>query len=185
MSAEERRHEVLRAAAAAFAEGGYQGTTTEDVARRAGISQPYIFRLFGSKKELFLAVVEACFQRTVETFQRAARGLSGEGALEAMGVAYADLIRDPVSLLVEMHAFTAAVFDVEVRRTAQRGMRAVWETAADASGLGGDIVRAWLATGMLCNVVAALGLESLDEAWAQQAMPFERGGKCPVMPSQL
>ena len=70
MSAEERREEVLRAAAVAFADGGYQGTTTQDVADRAGISQPYIFRLFSSKKELFLAVVEDCFKRTDRTFAK-------------------------------------------------------------------------------------------------------------------
>jgi AcrR family transcriptional regulator len=171
MSADERRQEVLRAAAAAFAEGGYRGTTTEDIARRAGISQPYIFRLFGSKKELFIAVVEACWDRTVSTFQQAAEGLAGEEALFAMGIAYAELISDPVSLLVEMHAFTAAVHEPDVRRAAQRGMRRVWETAAAASGLGADALRGWLATGMLCNVVAALGLEALDEPWARLAVP--------------
>jgi AcrR family transcriptional regulator len=171
MSADERRHEVLRAAAAAFADGGYKGTTTEDVARLAGISQPYVFRLFSSKKELFIAVVEDCFERTVRAFKEAAEGLSGDKALQAMGEAYGQLIRDPVSLLVQMHAFTAAAHDPEVRATAQRGMRLVWDTATEASGLGPDAVRAWLAIGMLCNVTAALRLEELDEPWAKQAVP--------------
>jgi AcrR family transcriptional regulator len=168
MSADERRGEVLQAAAVAFAEGGYRGTRTEDVARRAGISQPYIFRLFGSKQELFIAVVEACFQRTIVTFEKAAEGLSGEEALKAMGAAYQELVRDPVGLLVEMHAFTAAVHDPEVRRTAQRGLRGVWEVAAKASGLDGEALRPWLAAGMLLNVTAALGLDHLDEPWAQE-----------------
>ena len=75
MSAEERREEVLRAAAVAFADGGYQGTTTQDVAERAGISQPYIFRLFSSKKELFVAVVEDCFRRTDRNLREGGRGL--------------------------------------------------------------------------------------------------------------
>src|ERR1039458_9203640 len=100
MSAEERRDEVLRAAAVAFAHGGYEGTTTQDVAKRAGISQPYIFRLFGSKKELFIAVVQDCYRRTARTFQKAAEGLSGPDALMAMGVAYQKLIQDHVTLLV-------------------------------------------------------------------------------------
>lgn len=171
MSADERRDEVLAAAAAAFAEGGYRGTTTEDVAQRAGISQPYIFRLFGSKKQLFIAVVEACWERTLGTFKKAAEGLSGEEALMAMGLAYAELISDPVSLLVQMHAFTASAYEPDVRRAAQRGMRLVWETAEEASGLGADALRAWLATGMLCNVMAALGVAELDEPWARQALP--------------
>lgn len=177
MSAEERREQVLRAAAVAFAEGGYQGTTTQDVAERAGISQPYIFRLFSSKKELFMEVVEQCFRRTVETFSKVADGLSGEEALHAMGMAYIELIRDPVNLLVEMHGLTAAASDPEIRLVAQRGMRKVWETAAETSGAGVDAVRAWLAAGMLCNVIAALGLEELDEPWANEVVPSEKPGK--------
>jgi AcrR family transcriptional regulator len=173
MSAEDRRQEVLRAAAAAFADGGYQGTTTQDVAERAGISQPYIFRLFSSKKELFLAVVEDCFKRTDATFVKAAEGLSGAEALHAMGMAYTELIRDPVNLLVQMHCFTAAAGDPEIRLVAQRGMRKVWETAAGASGASDEELRKWVAMGMLCNMVAALGIEELDEPWAQQMVPNE------------
>ncbi len=177
MSAEERREEVLRAAAVAFADGGYQGTTTQDVAERAGISQPYIFRLFSSKKELFLAVVEDCFKRTDRTFARAAEGLSGDEALYAMGMAYIELIRDPVNLLVQMHCFTAAAGDPEIRLVAQRGMRKVWETAASASGASDEALRGWLAMGMLCNMVAALGIEELDEPWANQMVPSEKAGR--------
>jgi AcrR family transcriptional regulator len=168
MSAEERREEVLRAAAAAFAEGGYQGTTTQDVAERAGISQPYIFRLFSSKKELFVAVVEECFKKTAATFAKAAEGWTGDEALLAMGKAYTDLIRDPVNLLVVMHGLTAAANDPEIRAVAQRGMRTVWEIGAAASGAAGEDLRAWLARGMLCNMIAALGLDELDEPWAKE-----------------
>jgi AcrR family transcriptional regulator len=171
MSAEERRSAVLRAGSKAFAAGGYEATTTEDVARLAGISQPYIFRLFGSKKELFLAVMEGCFARTVETFEKAAAGLSGEAALEEMGHAYVELISDPTVLLVQMHAFTAAANDPDIRRAAQRGMRQVWQTGLEASGLDPQHVQGWLATGMLLNVAAALGLRDLDEPWARELLP--------------
>jgi AcrR family transcriptional regulator len=176
MSAEERREDVLRAAAAAFANGGYQGTTTQDVAERAGISQPYIFRLFSSKKELFLAVVEDCFKRTERTFAKAAEGLSGDEALHAMGMAYIELIRDPVNLLVQMHCFTAAAGDPDIRLVAQCGMRKVWETASRASGASDEALRTWIAMGMLCNMVAALGIEQLDEPWAKQIDPSEKPG---------
>jgi len=177
MSAEERREEVLRAAAIAFADGGYQGTTTQDVAERAGISQPYIFRLFSSKKELFLAVVEECFRRTRESFAKAAEGFSGDEALHAMGKAYIELVRDPVNLLIQMHCFTAAASDPDIRAVAQRGMRNVWETAATASGASDEALRSWLAMGMLCNMVAALGIEQVDEPWANQMVPSEKAGK--------
>jgi AcrR family transcriptional regulator len=176
MSADERREEVLRAAAAAFADGGYRGTTTQDVAERAGISQPYIFRLFSSKKDLFLAVVEDCFKRTDGTFVKAAEGLSGDEALHAMGMAYIELIRDPVNLLVQMQCFTAAAGDPDIRLVAQRGMRKVWETAARASGASDEALRNWLAMGMLCNIVAALGIEELADPWAKQIVPSEKTG---------
>lgn len=166
MNAGERRSAVLNAAAAAFAEAGYEGTSTEDVARRAGISQPYVFRLFGSKHELFVAVVEQCFERTYTRFREAAEAAPPELALDAMGLAYMELVQDPVALLLQMHAFTVAVNDPVVRAVAQRGMRRVWQLAATKSGAPVIELRSWLATGMLCNMVAALGLDKLDEPWA-------------------
>src|SRR5438552_10248091 len=86
-----RRDDVLDAAMIEFAERGYEGTSTEDIAHRAGISQPYLFRLFGTKKELFKASVARCFRETLELFQRAAEGERGEEALTAMGQAYGNV----------------------------------------------------------------------------------------------
>src|SRR5215468_12558489 len=85
---EERREDILDAALIEFADKGIHGASTEDVAKRAGISQPYVFRLFGTKRELFKAVEARCFRQTLEIFQRAAEGLRGEEALHAMGNAY-------------------------------------------------------------------------------------------------
>src|ERR1700693_6352912 len=87
---EARREEILDAALEEFAQRGYHGASTEDIARQAGISQPYVFRLFGTQKELFTAVVNRCFRETLEMFQRAAEGLRGAPALEAMGAAYVE-----------------------------------------------------------------------------------------------
>src|SRR5579862_8664916 len=100
---DERREEMLDAALVVFAEQGYHGASTEDVARRAGISQPYVFRLFGTKKELFRAVVARCFRETLEMFQRAAEGKRGEEALHAMGAAYVErLTSDGMRLQLQM-----------------------------------------------------------------------------------
>src|SRR6266508_5690969 len=90
MPATERREMVLEAAVAEFAAHGLAGTSTEDIAREAGISQPYLFRLFGTKKELFKATISRCFRETLEVFQRAAEGKRGEEALKAMGDAYVE-----------------------------------------------------------------------------------------------
>ena len=168
MSAEDRRVAVLEAATAAFAGGGYEATSTEEVARRAGISQPYVFRLFGSKKDLFLEVIEACFRRTANSFDAASRGLTGDDALAAMGHAYAELISDPAQLRLQMHAFTAATDDPDIRAVTQAGLKAVWDIARLRSGADADRMRAFFATGMLCNVIAAVGLDTLTEPWARE-----------------
>src|ERR1700722_7194146 len=105
---EVRREEILDAALQEFAERGLHGASTEEIARRAGISQPYVFRLFGTKKELFKAVITRCFRETLEMFQRSAEGLRGSEALEAIGKAYVELVAsDPVRLQAQLQAYAA------------------------------------------------------------------------------
>src|ERR671939_1375315 len=95
-TAEERREEILVVALEEFGEHGLDGTSTDTIARKAGISQPYLFRLFGTKKELFAATIARCFDETLEMFRRAAEGLRGEEALHAIGEAYvASITEDP------------------------------------------------------------------------------------------
>src|SRR5260221_13575640 len=94
MTADERRESVLEAALIEFAARGLEGTSTEHVAHRAGISQPYLFRLFPTKKALFLALAERSFQREAEAFTAAAADRVGEVALDAVGPAYAGLVGD-------------------------------------------------------------------------------------------
>src|ERR1700749_5272251 len=118
---EERREEILDAALEEFAERAREGSSTEDIARRAGISQPYVFRLFGTKKELFRAVVARCFRETLEMFQRSAEGLRGTEALDAIGNAYiSELSVDSIKLRGQMQAY-AAGDDPELRETVRQG----------------------------------------------------------------
>src|SRR6201986_1987711 len=102
MPAAERREMVLEAAVPEFAAHGLAGTSTEDVARRAGISQPYLFRLFPTKKALFLALVERCFRRVEGAFTAAAGDLTGEDALTAVAEEYERLLDDRTLLLLQM-----------------------------------------------------------------------------------
>src|SRR5438552_5106754 len=107
-TAAERRDEILDAALIEFARAGLAGTSTEDIARRAGISQPYLFRLFGTKKELFKATASRCFREMLEMFQRAAEGHRGEEALHAIGEAYMEvLLTDRTRLRAQMQAYSA------------------------------------------------------------------------------
>jgi AcrR family transcriptional regulator len=164
MSAEERRELVLEAAVAEFALGGLAGTSTEDVARRAGISQPYLFRLFPTKKGLFLALVERCYQRIEEAFIAAAGDKTGEAALEAMGDEYERLLENRTLLLLQMHAYAASE-DPEIRAATRAGFKRLWTLVERLSGLPFDRVVQFFAMGMLINVAAAMDLPAVDERW--------------------
>jgi AcrR family transcriptional regulator len=164
-----RREEILDAAMLEFAERGFHGASTEDIARRAGISQPYVFRLFGTKKELFRAVVARCFRETLEMFQRAAEGLRGGEALEAMGQAYVNqLATDSVRLRAQMQAY-AACDDPDIREVVRQGYGDLVAYAKRVSGLPSEHVARFFANGMLLNVFASMGQfgEGADE-WARE-----------------
>src|SRR5712692_1146352 len=168
-SAEERREEILRAAMAEFAERGLHGASTEEIAKRAGISQPYVFRLFGSKRDLYKASVARCFRETLETFQRAAEGKRGEAALEAMGQAYQELLTDRARLQAQLQAY-AACDDPEICEVVRNGYGDIFAYVERASGLPPEDVSRFFATGMLLNVVAAMDLQSSDEPWAKRLL---------------
>ncbi|MGI8421395.1 MAG: TetR/AcrR family transcriptional regulator [Gaiellaceae bacterium] len=165
MTADERREEILDAALHEFAGGGLYGTTTDDIARRAGISQPYLFRLFGTKKELFIATVERCFEDTLSAFRQAAGGAVGEPVLHAMGQAYVEKLADPRMLRCQMHAY-AACNDPDVCRVVRLGFGRLVEFAEQASGLDDEHVSRFFGGGMLLNVVASMDLLHADEEWA-------------------
>ena len=107
-SAEERREDVLQAAMIEFAKGGPDGTSTEAIARRAGISQPYLFRLYPTKRALFVAAVERCFAEVAAVFRQAAEGLTGLEAKHAMGEAYNVLLQNNRTFLgMQLQAYAA------------------------------------------------------------------------------
>ena len=168
-SADERREEILEAALAEFAERGLHGASTEEIAKRAGISQPYIFRLFGSKKELYKASVARCFRETLETFQKAAEGKRGEEALEAMGQAYQELLSDRNRLRGQMQAY-AACDDPELCEVVRDGYGDIFAYVERVSGLPPDRVSHFFAVGMLINVIASMNLHESAEPWAQRLL---------------
>jgi len=166
MTAAERREEVLTAAVAAFATRGMDGTSTEDVARAAGISQPYLFRLFPTKKALFLALVDRCFQQVAATFEEAAADRVGDDALEAMGDAYERLLQDRTLLLLQMQAY-AACGDPDIRAATRTGYKELWTLVERLTGLPYERIVTFFAMGMLMNVAAAMDLPTVGERWTQ------------------
>ena len=166
MTAAERREAVLTAAVAQFAARGMDGTSTEHVAAAAGISQPYLFRLFPTKKALFLALVDRCFQQVATTFEAAAADRVGEDALEAMGDAYHQLLKDRTLLLLQMQAY-AACDDPDIRAATRTGYKEVWTLVERLTGLPYERIVMFFAMGMLMNVAAAMDLPAVDERWAR------------------
>jgi AcrR family transcriptional regulator len=171
-TAEERREQVLDAALEVFAEHGLSGASTDEIARKAGISQPYLFRLFHTKKELFIASTERCFSETLETFQRAAEGKSGDEALKAMGEAYAELIRsNPNRLRGQMQTY-AACDDPQICAVARTGYGELVDFVQRVSGVSNERLSEFFARGMLINVVASMDLLDADESWARKLLEF-------------
>ena len=166
-TAEARREEILDAAMEEFALRGLEGGSTEAIARLAGISQPYVFRLFGTKKELFKASVARCLRETLEIFQRAAEGKRGEEALQAIGDAYTELLSDRIRLQAQLQAY-AACTDPEVCEVVRAGYGDLVTYVERVSGVGPEEISRFFAAGMLLNVVAALDLEHSGEEWAQR-----------------
>ena len=153
-SADQRREELTEIALRHFAEGGYHGTSTEAIAREAGISQPYLFRLFRTKKELFLACSDACYARVGQVFSDAVAA-DPENPLQAMGHAYeTQLLPDRHALLFQMRAY--AVADPEIRAYVRAKFERLRQAVADLAGVAPADTWSFFGDGMLFNVVAML-----------------------------
>lgn len=169
-TAEERRETVLRTAIGAFAARGYFGTTTTEVAKAAGISQAYVYRLFPSKEALFVAVVEHCFVRVRGSLERGAaeaRESSPDVVLQSMGDAYAKLITDNDLMLVQLHAQAAAVSEPAVREAVRQGYARLVEYVRGASGAAEPQIQGFFATGMLCHLLVSMGADEVDAPWTR------------------
>jgi AcrR family transcriptional regulator len=166
MSGLERRSQVLEIAAGEFANHGLYGASIEAIAHEAGITQAYVFRMFGTKKALFLELVGAAFDRFSDGMSHAARGAQGLSALALMGAQYYELLANRTTLLLQLQGF-AACGDSEVRDLVRGRLARMWDTVADTSGLDPVTVKSFLAFGMLLNNVAALDVDEMDEPWAK------------------
>ena len=170
MTGQERREQILAIAEREFAVAGLSGASTETIARRAGITQAYVFRLFGTKKQLFLQCVDAAFERMAVAMLAAAGGTTGIDALTAMGAKYNAMLADRTTLLLQLQGTAAAAAgDGEVRDAVRVSFGRLWQAVADSARLDPVTVKAFLAFGMLLNTNAALDLPEVDEQWARQA----------------
>ena len=172
LSADERRVEVVEAAVKAFASSGLHGTSTEEIARLAGVSQPYLFRLFGTKRDLFLAALERMFSRLEAEFNDAADRppvnvpSDYSPVLASIGLRYGALLRDHSLLRLQLHGF-AACDDPEIRAFVSRRFSDLITLVSARSGVPGTDLREFFAQGMLMNVAAAMQLDDSALAWGE------------------
>ncbi len=168
-TAQERRQQVLRAATTVFAGSGYFATTIADVAEATGISQGYVMRLFGTKLELFVSVVDQCNARVAAALEEAADQVAGgtpETVLEAMNDAYADLVADRSLIMIQVHA--QSVTDIpEIRDAVRRGLARLVDSVKVRSRADDALVQRTVAFGMLCQLIVAVDLDEVDLPWAQ------------------
>jgi AcrR family transcriptional regulator len=170
-TADERRETIAKIAFEEFAARGLHGTPTSEIARKAGISHAYLFRLFPTKTELFIAATEGCFDRTLAAFKKAAEGMEpGEDCLQAMGLAYVELLSDRSILLSQMQAY-AACDDPDIRAAVQKRFGELVKFVASKSGAEPERVQQFFAFGMLLNVAAAMNLPELNEPWVADVLP--------------
>jgi AcrR family transcriptional regulator len=176
-TAEERRDAIVVAALHEFAKGGYTGTSTESIARAVGVSQPYLFQLFGTKRDLFLAVVRHGFQRTRLVFHEAAHRKPEDdqdcSVLDLMGKAYMELLSDQDLLRVQLQAY-AACGDEDVRQVVREEFADLYVLVKRDSGASNEEIHRFFAEGMLLNVAAALELGGKPDTWSLSGLLGQR-----------
>ncbi|MFX0574861.1 TetR/AcrR family transcriptional regulator [Nocardia nepalensis] len=173
MTATERSEEVLRAAIAAFAESGYAATKTDEIARRAGVSQPYVIRLFGTKQQLFLAATHRVCDRIEETFRAAAAegttpDATPEEKMRALGRGFQMFLTEHELLLVLLHGFAAAS-DPAIGPDVRDRFGRIYAVVEELTGASVQEMRGFLANGMLLTVMTAMGVagpDSVEACWA-------------------
>jgi AcrR family transcriptional regulator len=166
-TAAERREAVLVAALHEFAAKGLHGASTDDIAKAAGISQPYLFRLFGTKKELYLATVREATDALYSVFERASRGKQGEEALKAMGNAYTEILGNRDRLMLQLKCWSTCD-DPDLREQARATWRDLVELVEQRSGLGTDVVAGFFSKGVLLTILTGLDAFTEPAPWADR-----------------
>lgn len=204
--AAERRELILQAATEVFAERGYAGATTDQIARAANISQPYVVRMFGTKEALFLEAAERALDKVIVAFRAVISGYNagdfdkqleamaveepnstvlnsrGEGLGRLIGMAYVDLIKDRGILMMLMHSFVAGHEPV-IGPFAREGFLKMFTLLQDEAGLSEVDARDFLAHGMLMNTLISLRMPEVygSDPAAAELLECTLGGKLPLV----
>jgi AcrR family transcriptional regulator len=169
LTAEERQEQLVAAAVTAFCRGGYAGTTTDQVARLAGVSQPYVIRLFGTKQHLFTAALQHAADRVEQRFREAA---AADPTLAALGAAYDAMLAEREVLTILLHGF-AAGSDPEIGPVVRECFGRVYTTVRELTGASVEQTWEFLANGMLLTVLGAMraiGPGAVPSPWTAELL---------------
>ena len=167
-TAELRRPVVIESAIRTFARTGYHGTAVAQVAQEAKISTAYVFKLFPSKEQLFVAALDHCFDLMEVALAEGAdeaTDAAPSAVLYAMGGAYAHLIADRSLLMLQVHAQSVADIP-EVGDSLRRGLARITRFAKSRSGADDAEVQRFIAFGQLCHLIVTTGIDGLGEDWS-------------------
>jgi AcrR family transcriptional regulator len=160
MAADDRRVLILDAATEVFGQRGYAGATTDQVAIAAGVSQPYVVRMFGTKEKLFLEVLDRDLDRLLTAFRAELDVKSDRPLGERLGLAYVDLLQDRGLLLSLMHGFVLGS-DPVIGKVARCGFLDAYRFLKNEAGFTPAEAGTFLAQGMLLNTL--VGIRMTDE----------------------
>jgi AcrR family transcriptional regulator len=178
--AAERRDALIEAAVHHFAHGGLQGTKVSAIAAEVGVAQPYVFSLFPTKRDLFLAAVGRCFEKVAALFETAAADFDRRGPqepeedkLNAIGRGYTGAIADnPDQLLLQLQAYAACGDDPGIQAAVRRNYAGLVELGRKLTGADDERLDQFFQMGMWCNVAAALGIEDFKicSGWVENSL---------------
>lgn len=162
LTSDERRRQILHAALMVFGARGYEGATTDEVARAAGVSQPYVVRLFGSKENLFLATIDDALARLLEAFRAAlTEGDDSDKPVgKRIGEAYVNLLEVRGLHQTLAHAYLLGSHPM-IGPAARKGFASVWRFFRDEVGFDAEEARSFMAEGMLISTM--IGLRLVDD----------------------
>ena len=164
-----RRDTVISSAIAVFAKGGYMGVPIAAVAKHAGISTAYVFKLFPSKEKLFVAALGRCFELVHSALADGAEASADqtpEGLLFAMGGAYASLISNRDLLMLQVHAQSGREVP-EIAKAFRQGLQRIVKFVKSRSAASDEAVQRFIAYGQLCHLITTMSIADDTAAWAR------------------
>jgi len=181
LSAGERREQILLAASELFGSHGYVGTTTDQIARAAGISQPYVVRMFGTKENLYLEALNRACGALMATFRRVLAEHVEAGDLgRELGEAYIELIADRALLRIMMQSFLAGA-DPVIGPAARKGLLDIYRFLKEEARFEPDDIVRFIAHGMLINTLVGSELTSFDDPAADELVDCCLGAKADLV----